>query len=205
MEAEFYERHLPHWHPAGAYLFLTGRLAGSLPAPLLFQLRAEYAAACEQAEDEAALRQLKSQHFGRFDGYLDAGLPDSPRWLAVPAVARVVLDALRWRAERGAFELLVACVMSNHWHGVVKLPLKPARPFSEELRDFKQYTAGQANRLLGRHGPFWQSETYDHVVRDAHEGGLERVIRYVLNNPVKAGLCVDWLEWPHTYCAENVA
>ena len=183
-------------------MFLTGRLANSLPAPLLEQLRAEYAAAREQAPDEAALRHLKSAHFGRFDAYLDAGLPDSPRWLAEPAVARVVLDSLRWRAERGAFELWAACVMANHWHAVVRLPEAPARPFAEELRDFKQYTAGRANRLLGRTGPFWQSETYDHVIRDAYEGGLERATRYVVNNPVKAGLCADWLDWPHTYCRE---
>ena len=28
----YYERRLPHWHPEDAWLFITWRLAGSLPA-----------------------------------------------------------------------------------------------------------------------------------------------------------------------------
>ncbi len=27
-----------------------------------------------------------------------------------------------------------------------------------------------------------------------------RIVRYVLNNPVKAGLVEDWSKWPWTYC-----
>ncbi|MEW5986568.1 MAG: hypothetical protein AB1791_08050 [Chloroflexota bacterium] len=62
----------------------------------------------------------------------------------------------------------------------------------------KGYTAGQANLLLERTGAFWQHESYDHYVRDAAE--LERIVAYVVNNPVKAGLVTDWQEWPWAYC-----
>jgi hypothetical protein len=34
--------------------------------------------------------------------------------------------------------------------------------------------------------PIWQRESYDHWVRDRAE--LERIKRYIENNPVKAGL-----------------
>ena len=34
-------------------------------------------------------------------------------------------------------------------------------------------------------GSFWQDESYDHVIRDDNE--LEILIRYVIENPVKAG------------------
>jgi hypothetical protein len=37
----FYRRHLPHIQPPGATLFVTFRLAGSIPAEVLQQLRAE--------------------------------------------------------------------------------------------------------------------------------------------------------------------
>ena len=47
-------------------------------------------------------------------------------------------------------------------------------------------------------GSFWQAESYDHVVRN---GELERIISYVLENPVKAGLVEDWEQWPYTYLA----
>ena len=202
MERECYERHLPHWYPSGATLFLTMRLAGSLPQPLVAQIRADFHRAQELAgDDETALVEVRRQYFGRFDGFLDAGLPESPRWLAEPNVAALMLESLHWVAKRGDFEPLAVCVMPNHLHAVVTLPSELIRPFEQTLRDFKQYTALHANQLLHRAGPFWQSETYDHVIRDPGDGtGLARVIQYVLHNPVKARLCADWLMWPGTWC-----
>jgi hypothetical protein len=48
-------------------------------------------------------------------------------------------------------------------------------------------TARQANTLLARTGhPFWQYETYNHLIRNSDE--LNRVIRYIEGNPVRAGL-----------------
>ena len=49
----------------------------------------------------------------------------------------------------------------------------------EDLRDV----------VLGRRGPFWQSESYDHWVRDDKE--LEGIIAYINENPVKAGLAAS--------------
>ncbi len=63
------------------------------------------------------------------------------------------------------------------------------------MMSMKRHTALEANKLLGRIGPFWQDESYDHVIRDAED--LARIIEYVLDNPVKAGLVDkrnDW-EW----------
>ncbi|MCL5021739.1 MAG: hypothetical protein M1339_08835 [Bacteroidetes bacterium] len=58
------------------------------------------------------------------------------------------------------------------------------------------------NPSLGRSGPFWQDESYDHVIRGAAE--LERTILYVINNPVKAGLAKSWENWPWTYLKPGV-
>ena len=57
------------------------------------------------------------------------------------------------------------------------------------VHGWKSYTAKEANRLLRRTGVFWQREYYDHLVQD--EAEFRRVVRYVLENPVKAGLR-DW-------------
>ena len=109
---------------------------------------------------------------------------------------------MRWISQRGDFALLAACVMPNHLHAVLTLPLELSKPFEDTLRDFKHYTALHANRLLRRTGAFWQPETYDHVLRDsADDSRLARAISYVLNNPVKAGLCREWPDWPGTWCA----
>ena len=66
-------------------------------------------------------------------------------------------------------------------------------PLAEIMHSLKSYTANRCNRILGRTGPFWQDESYDHWVRDEDE--LVRVIEYVENNPVKAGLVTDPAEF----------
>ena len=66
------------------------------------------------------------------------------------------------------------------------------------MQSLKGYTAFEANSLLGRRRQFWHHESYDHVVRNEQE--LQRIRRYVLQNPVKAGLVAHWEEWPWSYC-----
>jgi REP element-mobilizing transposase RayT len=65
------------------------------------------------------------------------------------------------------------------------------------MQSLKGYTAHEANKVLNRTGTFWEAESYDHEIRDGEEFG--RVIRYVINNPVKAGLVQHWSEWKWTY------
>jgi len=68
---------------------------------------------------------------------------------------------------------------------------------TERLENLKWYTALKGNEILYRTGAFWQHESYDHLVRDAEE--LERIIQYILNNPVKAGLVKDRRDWKWHY------
>jgi len=45
----------------------------------------------------------------------------------------------------------------------------PAVTTQQWLGPRKGFTAHQANRILGRHGPFWQDESHDHLIRDDRE------------------------------------
>jgi putative transposase len=45
----------------------------------------------------------------------------------------------------------------------------------------------------GQRTPFWQAESFDHIVRDGFE--FDRTVRYILDNPRKAGL----VDWPHVF------
>ncbi len=49
---------------------------------------------------------------------------------------------------------------------------------------------------LARHRPLyrWQKDYYDHIIRS--ERDFQAQIRYILMNPVKAGLCRRWKEYP---------
>jgi putative transposase len=198
----FYRRQLPHWQPPGATLFVTFRLAGSLPQSVIEELQVmdrQREAALRRIEDDAERRgqmDLESRRaFGRWDTALDLA-QSGRRWLAVPGVAQVVVEALHYRHGQ-VYDLAAFCIMPNHVH-VVCTPLPrqdgTCYPLHSILQSLKRHTARQANRILGRQGAFWQSESYDHVVRD--EAELERIVEYVINNPVKAGLIDDGLSWP---------
>ncbi len=95
-------------------------------------------------------------------------------------------------------------MMSNHVHLLVSPKVEPAR----FLQSVKGYTAREANRLLQRTGqPFWQSESYDHWIRDGHE--FERAQNYIECNPVRAGLVMqrEQYRWSSAYagCDAGVA
>ncbi|MCO5197536.1 MAG: hypothetical protein M9928_12035 [Anaerolineae bacterium] len=194
---EFYRRKLPHIQPKGTTLFVTFRLAGSLPRTVIDQLQDTY-------EADGGGYEAGKRYFGRFDAQLHQST--GPHYLRQPALATVVADSLRYRDGR-VYRLDAFSVMSNHVHAVfapLENGIKPdGTPsyykLSEIMQSLKRHTARACNRLLERQGAFWQAETYDHVVRDTEE--WRRVVRYVVENPVKAGLVDDWQAWPYTYCA----
>jgi REP element-mobilizing transposase RayT len=77
-------------------------------------------------------------------------------------------------------------VMPNHVH----LLITPAVPLPRLTKSLKGITAKRANAVLGLTGiPFWQDESYDHVVRNERE--FERIRNYIEGNPVRAGLVKD--------------
>ncbi|HEC33887.1 MAG TPA: hypothetical protein ENI37_04145 [Chloroflexi bacterium] len=205
----FYQRRLPHLQPPGATFFITFRLKDSLPQPVLEELRAERERAegvLSRIEDpaERPRRAYLEQRrlFGKWDAALHT-VRQGPRWLENPCVAQIVADSLHYRDGK-VYDLWAFCVMPNHVHLVCRPLGKPDgsyHPLSAILHSLKGYTAYRANRELGRKGAFWQDESYDHVVRDEQE--LNRVITYVLNNPVEAGLVQTWEEWPWAYVRQR--
>ncbi len=201
---QLYRRNLPHFQPRGATFFITFRLAGSIPAAVLAALfeeaeriRAEVERAPDSPERAERLYLEERRFFGKWDAVLDLG--DGPDWLRDPAIAKLVADNMHHFAGK-RYELVTYCIMPNHVH-VVLAPLRKADdtyfPLAQIMHTMKGYTAGQANRHLGRTGAFWLHESYDHCVRS--EAELERIIAYVVNNPVKAGLAPEWQAWPWTY------
>ena len=121
----------------------------------------------------------------KIEAYLDAGNGDL--YLPVPRVAASVAQTLA-HFDGVRYRIFAWCVMPNHVH-VVFQPLE-GHSLPEILHTWKSYLAKRANRLLRRSGEFRQREYYDHLVRD--ERDLRRIVRYVLENPTKAGLT----NWP---------
>ncbi|MEZ0395710.1 MAG: transposase [Anaerolineales bacterium] len=210
----FFRRNLPHYHQPNATYFITFRLAGSLPLEALQRLE-------EQIQDElrrleaslsgaalfAARYEAQKRHFARFDSMLDQAR-HGPRWLAQSACAQTVMQCIR-ELEPVHYHLHAFCLMPNHIHLLIdqqdipdpapRRDEKRYTPLSRALRLLKGKSAALCNRLLGRGGAFWQHESYDHLVRNERE--YERILAYILENPVKAGLAARWDQWPYTYLA----
>lgn len=150
-------------------------------------------------EEQAAHRYAEQKRlFGRYDAELDQSAY-GPTWLIQPDIASIVSNSLQAR-DGQEYDLTAFTIMPNHVHVVLSPMCMEEGEYVSLIRimhGLKRKTAFDANYVLGRHGAFWQSESYDHYVRD--DGELERIVRYVLNNPVKAGLVESWDEWPWTY------
>ena len=175
MTMGYYERHLPHWQPPDATIFVTWRLFGLLPPDIA-------APADSQSSGRAFLA---------YDRVLGRALC-GPTWLKDPRVARSVVDVLKFgQTNLQLYELYAFVVMSNHVHALIH----PNAELPRIRRTIKSYSAREGNRVLHRTGqPFWQDESYDRWVRD--EISFNRITRYIERNPITAGLVEHIEEYP---------
>jgi len=179
--------YLPHWTREGAWYAVTFRLWDSIPATVLESWRFERRNIIKTAKqmkrplsewEQKRLAYLESE---RIERYLDLGAGSC--YVKDERVAKLVAESLtHFEGER--YDLAAWCVMPNHVHAVVNPSAGHKLP--EILHSWKSYTAHEANRILMRQGSFWQTEPYDHLIRD--EADFRHAIIYVLENPLKAGL-----------------
>jgi putative transposase len=118
------------------------------------------------------------------------------RGVAGCAIQRDELDCLRFvRFLRLAtrltnWRLLVWCLMTNHFHLVL---LCEREAMSKGMHTLGFRHAQAFNRRHGRYGHLFQARFHARVVRDDEHLGA--ACEYVLDNPVRAGLCSDRSEW----------
>lgn len=86
-------------------------------------------------------------------------------------------------------DMYAVVVMPEHVHMLFSpLPDTLGQPYTavEILSRIKGASAHTLNKALGRSGPVWQDESFDHVLRSAES--LEAKIRYIRENPVRRRL-----------------
>jgi putative transposase len=105
------------------------------------------------------------------------------RLLTVATVQSLVVSQLRRTSNSYGFAVFVYCLMPDHLH-VVAEGLDDDSDFLAFVKAFKQQTSFAWKRSAGT--PLWQESFYDHVLRDAER--TQHVVRYVLENPVRAGI-----------------
>jgi putative transposase len=161
-------------YETGRSVFLTWRLHDSLPPHRIFA-----ADALNSGEAFAAMdRLLDETRTGSFH-------------LRQPAIADMIVEAIEDNGNILKHYVLHAfVVMPNHVH----LLATPAVALPKLTKSLKGVTAKRANAILGLTGtPFWQEESYDHLIRNEQE--FNQIQNYIEQNPVRAGLVKEASEY----------
>ncbi len=118
------------------------------------------------------------------------------RHFADPEVARISGERLLTFAMTSQFAVNAYCFMPDHAH-----LLLAGKSVNARLRVFlaawKQSTGyAFARSTAGKR--LWQPSYFERVLREAE--GNETVARYILENPLRAGLARHIGEYPHAWC-----
>jgi len=172
------------------------RLAGTIPRDVLKSLVAERNALAETAESDEAMLILQRRQFARVEAILDAQHTEG-KGLTEPSVAAAFFDVLSWLQTAGrGWDVYAVTLMSTHAHMVMRNTVGRTAELLHDLGQFKRQSSREINRLLARRGSFWAREDFDHWCRT--ESKVIGAVQYTANNPVKAGLCKTWRDWPWT-------
>ena len=116
----------------------------------------------------------------------------TPVFVAREPVAQVSAQILRAAVEQG-FEILTYCFMPDRVHLLVEA-MDDACQGKAFIARSKQYSAFHFKARTGCR--LWQRDSFERVLRD-NEGSLA-VSRYILANPVRAGLVTRPLDYPYS-------
>lgn len=231
---QFYERNRPHIHPPDATLFVTFRLFGSIPKATVREYKAKKEWLEEKIKridwkqtenpsetiekNKQLLPEFHREWFKKFEDILHQA-KQGEMWLGNSEIRQIVADKLL-EDDGKKYRLDAFSIMSNHVHVVFKPNISEAnlvedktstRPkfvseeatLAEIMQSLKGVTARKANLALNRSGSFWEKESYDHYIRDDAE--FYRVVKYTLNNPVKAKIVNRWQDWAGNYLTQRLS
>lgn len=106
------------------------------------------------------------------------------------AAVSALLDARSWRHST----LLAWVLMPDHWHGLVELDERDCVPAL--VRQLKCSSSRRVRAVLGQVVPaaVWAQAYHDRALR--RDEALLSAARYMVLNPVRAGLVKRVREWP---------
>jgi len=110
----------------------------------------------------------------------------------VPDLAPMIVRVLHERTVRFKLSLHAYCIMPDHIHVVCSMHSEQSS-FGSFVATFKSEVSRQAHGL--GHADFaWQRSYWDRHARE--EEDVPAMVEYVLDNPVREGLCERWEDWP---------
>lgn len=165
-------KNLPHWDQTGKIIFVTFRLADSIPQVCL------RAAAWirNYILNESAKGNWKNANeaIKKYDRLLDQGMGQCI--LANDEIRQIVVDSLLY-GDGTSYELYHFVVMPNHVH----LLIRPLSPLVKVMQNILSFSSHAINRATGLTGKVWLSEPFDHIIRSREQFAAKR--DYIGNNP----------------------
>lgn len=107
--------------------------------------------------------------------------------------ARLAITEMRALHDAGNLRSLAFVVMPDHVHWLVQL--RDETLLEEVMRTFKGRSARMINRYRGRRGSLWQRAFHDRAIRNTED--IRAAARYLVANPLRAGLVRDIADYPH--------
>ena len=121
-----------------------------------------------------------------------ATLHRKPRLATLPA-ARTIIRSLKHADDNEWTRTLAFVVMPDHVHWCIELG--DVYPLVRVMNSVKAYTANGLRNLLDINEPIWQKGFHDRAARSFDN--IEAVCRYVVANPLRAGIARSLGEYPH--------
>ena len=172
--------HLKHRSQSGKLIFITFRLAGSLPQDIIRQKLSELETwkifHPNQSEEEAKEKIMRNA-ISYWERYLDDR--DDQALLKDGRFREIVANILH-EGDGKYYTLIQYVVMPNHVH----LLLITDKDFTIQqiLHNIKRYSARKINILRNTPGvTIWEREYFDRIIRS--EKHLSYVVRYIAQNP----------------------
>ena len=108
-------------------------------------------------------------------------------------IACVACRSFRDTAARTGIRLLACVLMPDHAHWLVQLSVQT--DLSKSVAAFKRRSASAVNAIAGARGvSVWQDGFHDRALR--HEEDLLAAARYIVANPLRAGLVSRLGDYP---------
>ena len=185
-QADVHTRNLPHWAANSTLIFITYRLADSMPADKLRAWQAErdeWMRLHPEPGDEAATSEYYDTFPAKLDEMLDAGYGSCV--LGREDCRRIVIEnLLHFNGVR--YRLHSFVIMPNHVH--ILMEIERCEDLAKIVHGWKSYTAKKINAVVGGTGSVWQVEYYDRLIRNAEH--YTRTLEYIRKNARMAeGIC----------------
>ncbi|MDA3817758.1 MAG: transposase [Prolixibacteraceae bacterium] len=197
-----YRRNLPHIVPIEGMFHVVFRVKDSIPNHIVEKFKSDYddqklnITTNSKEEYLQILNRLNNEYFEKFESELHKS-PIKP--LADFKNAEIVQNAILYFQNK-RYTILAYSIMPNHVH-ILLSNLK--KHLADILKPMKGFSARKINKQGGTKGTFWQDESYDHLIRSRNE--MADTVNYIINNPVKAGICNHYTEHDFTWCADFMA